>query len=148
MRPKVDKADKEYFETVIRPLLKNPYVEFIGEISEKEKNDFLGNAYALLFPIDWPEPFGLVMIEALACGTPVIAWRCGSVPEVIKDGINGFIVDSLKQAVKAVKEVRKLSRKNCRKTFEARFTASRMANDYLCIYEKLLREREPLLKAV
>ena len=145
---KVDKADKEYFETVIRPLLKNPYVEFIGEISEKEKNDFLGNAYALLFPIDWPEPFGLVMIEALACGTPVIAWRCGSVPEVIKDGINGFIVDSLKQAVKAVKEVRKLSRKNCRKTFEARFTASRMANDYLCIYEKLLREREPLLKAV
>jgi len=145
---KVDKVDKEYFEIVIKPMLKSPYVEFIGEIGEKEKNEFLGNAYALLFPIDWPEPFGLVMIEAMACGTPVIAWRCGSVPEVIEDGVNGFIVESLEEAVKAIEKVKRLSRRRCRKIFEERFTSSRMARDYLYLYEKLLREKEPLLKAV
>jgi len=145
---KIDKVDKEYFEVVVKPLLKSPYVEFIGEISEKEKNEFLGNAYALLLPIDWPEPFGLVMIEAMACGTPVIAWRCGSVPEVIKNGVNGFIVENLQDAVKVVEKVKQLSRRRCRKIFEEKFTANRMANDYLYIYEKLLRERKPLLKAV
>ena len=147
MAAKVDKADKEYFETVIRPMLNSPFVEFIGEIREGEKDEFLGNAYALLFPIDWPEPFGLVVIEAMACGTPVIAWRCGSVPEVIRDGINGFIVDSLDEAVKAVERTRYLKRRVCRKIFEQRFTATRMAKDYLCLYEEALRER-PLLKAV
>jgi len=148
MAAKVDKADKEYFETVIRPMLNSPFVEFIGEIREGEKDEFLGNAYALLFPIDWPEPFGLVVIEAMACGTPVIAWRCGSVPEVIRDGINGFIVDSLEEAVKAVERTRYLKRRVCRKIFEQRFTATRMAKDYLCLYEEAILRERPLLKAV
>ncbi len=148
MAAKVDKADKEYFETVIRPMLNSPFVEFIGEIREGEKDEFLGNAYALLFPIDWPEPFGLVVIEAMACGTPVIAWRCGSVPEVIRDGINGFIVDSLDEAVKAVERTRYLKRRVCRKIFEQRFTATRMAKDYLCLYEETILRERPLLKAV
>ncbi len=145
---KVDKADKAYYEEVIRPMLKNPYVEFLGEIGEKEKDDFLGNAYALLFPIDWPEPFGLVMIEAMACGTPVIAWRHGSVPEVIDHGVTGLIVDDMDQAVKAVEEVGKLSRLTCRRTFEERFNVTRMAQDYLEIYARLIEEKKPMLKAV
>ena len=145
---KVDAADKEYFEERIRPLLKSRYVEFIGEIGEKEKEELLGGAHALLFLIDWPEPFGLVMIEALACGTPVIAWRCGSVPEVIEDGRTGFIVQSMEEAAQAVERVLEIDRLECRKAFEERFTSRRMAEDYLRIYERLLAEREPLLKAV
>lgn len=144
---KVDEADKEYFEDKIKPLLRSPCVEFIGEIGEKEKNEFLGNAYALIFPIDWPEPFGLVMIESLACGTPVIAWRCGSVPEVIEDGVTGFIVENIRDAVKAVEKTSSLNRENCRKAFEERFTTSRMARDYLKIYRKMVA-RKPVLKVV
>lgn len=145
---KIDKKDEEYFETVIKPMLKSPWVEFIGEINEKEKDEFLGNAYALVFPIDWPEPFGLVMIEAMACGTPVIAWRCGSVPEVIDDGETGFIVESIEEAVKAVERIPYVSRKSCRQRFEKRFTAERMAMDYLAVYEKVISEKRLLLKAV
>ncbi len=144
---KVDEADRDYFEQVIRPLLKSPWVEFIGEIGDQEKNEFLGKAYALLFPIDWPEPFGLVMIEAMACGTPVIAWRCGSVPEVIEDGISGFIVESLEEAARAVEKVGSLKRILCRKAFERRFSAERMARDYLRVYERLTEEEKPVLKA-
>ena len=135
---KVDKVDKEYFDSEIRPLLKDPRVEFLGEISDQDKNDFLGNAYALMFPIDWPEPFGLVMIEAMACGTPVVAFRRGSVPEVINPGVTGYIVDDLEQAINAVERVEMLDRKLCRKEFETRFTARRMTNDYLEIYERYL----------
>ncbi len=144
---KVDKADEVYFREVIKPMLKSPWVEFVGEISEKEKNEFLGNAYALVFPIDWPEPFGLVMIEALACGTPVVAWRCGSVPEIIEDGKTGFIVESIEQAVIALDKVKNLDRKSCRESFEKRFTAKRMAEEYVRVYQKLT-SREALLKAV
>ena len=119
---------------MIKPILKDPLVEYVGEIGEGEKDEFLGKALALLFPIDWPEPFGLVMIEAMACGTPVIAYRKGSVPEVVEEGGTGFIVEGLEDAVKAVERVSTLSRKRCRQVFEERFTASRMAQDYLAIY--------------
>jgi glycosyltransferase involved in cell wall biosynthesis len=134
---KVDVVDKEYFNAQIRPLLNDPIVEYIGEISEREKNDFLGNAYALLFPIDWPEPFGLVMIESMACGTPVVAYRMGSVPEVVDDGRTGFIVANIDEAVKAVKRIDTLSRHTCREVFEHRFSATRMALDYVRIYREL-----------
>ncbi len=144
---KVDQADGAYFEAVIKPLLKSPWVEFIGEINDREKDEFLGNAYALLFPIDWPEPFGLVMIEANACGTPVIAWRCGSVPEIIEHGVNGLIVESLDEAVKAVEKVSQLSRQKCREVFEKRFTSKVMAKNYLAVYESILEQEKPLLKA-
>ena len=136
---KVDKADQKYFDAVIKPLLQQDGIEFIGEIGESEKNDFLGNALALLFPIDWPEPFGLVMIEALACGTPVIARACGSVPEIIEQGVTGFIIDNLEQAISAVERLSSVSRKRCRQSFEERFTATRMATDYTAIYTQLLR---------
>jgi len=132
---KVDKADHEYFKQNIEPLLNDPLIEFIGEIGEKDKDDFLGNAYALLFPIDWPEPFGMVMIEAMACGTPVIAFPGGSVPEVMQDGVNGFICTSVDEAVQAVERVSTLSRWQCRQVFEERFSAERMAKDYVAIYE-------------
>ncbi len=135
---KVDKVDKEYFDTVIRPLMNNPLIEYVGEIGDAEKNDFLGNAYALLFPIDWPEPFGLVMIEALACGTPVIARRRGSVPEVIEEGVTGFIVEDIKSATEAVKNIDSIDRKKCREVFEKRFTSNRMARDYVRIYKQLI----------
>jgi glycosyltransferase involved in cell wall biosynthesis len=135
---KVDQVDREYFENQIRPLLNEPHVEFLGEIKDAEKNGFLGNAYAYLFPIDWPEPFGLTMIEAMACGTPTIAFRNGSVPEIIDDGVTGFIVDTEDDAVKAVTRVETLSRTRCRATFERRFTSCRMAKDYLSIYEALV----------
>lgn len=134
---KVDRADRAYFNAVIRPLLNHPLVEFIGEISEAEKDAFLGRARALLFPIDWPEPFGLVMIEALACGTPVIAYGHGAVPEVLEPGRTGFIVTDQDEAVRAVARVDQLSRADCRAAFEKRFTAGRMANDYLSLYERL-----------
>lgn len=135
---KIDKVDMEYFNSQIRPLLKDPRVEFLGEISDQDKNDFLGNAHALMFPIDWPEPFGLVMIEAMACGTPVIAYRRGSVPEVMNSGVTGFIVDDLDEAIKAVEQVDVLDRQLCRREFETRFTARRMAKDYLEVFERLL----------
>jgi glycosyltransferase involved in cell wall biosynthesis len=131
---KVDPADREYFEDEIRPLLANPLVDFIGEIGEEQKSAFLGGARALLFPIDWPEPFGLVMIEALACGVPVVAYRGGSVTEIIEDGVTGFVVDDLEDAIRATKRVDQLSRRVCRQTFERRFSASRMASDYLELY--------------
>jgi glycosyltransferase involved in cell wall biosynthesis len=134
---KVDKADREYFETKIRPLLNNPLVEFIGEIGYPHKNEFLGNALALLFPINWQEPFGLVMIEAMACGTPVIAYPRGSVPEIIEDGRTGFLVNNAKKAAKAVQQIPQICREECRQRFEDRFSATRMAMDYLAVYEKL-----------
>jgi glycosyltransferase involved in cell wall biosynthesis len=135
---KVDRADREYFYEQIEPLLHHPLVEFVGEIGEKEKNDFYGNAYALLFPIDWPEPFGLVMIEAMACGLPVVAWRCGSVAEVIDDNVTGFVVDNLDDAIKAVGQVSRISRRRCRQVFETRFSDARMIRDYLRIYRYLI----------
>ncbi len=135
---KVDKVDQEYFEVEIRPLLDHPLIEFIGEIDEQQKGDFLGNALALLFPIDWPEPFGLVMIEAMSTGTPVIAWRHGSAPEVIDHGISGLVVNSIDEAVSAVDRIRAMSRARVRRCFEARFTATRMAKDYVAAYERLL----------
>jgi glycosyltransferase involved in cell wall biosynthesis len=136
---KIDKADQSYWDTVIKPLIdKNPAVEFVGEINEASKPYFLGNALALLFPIDWPEPFGLVMIEAMACGTPVIAFRRGSVPEIIEDGVSGFVVDDIEGAVQAVAQVETLPRAEVRRCFERRFTAERMARDYLAIYHSLI----------
>jgi glycosyltransferase involved in cell wall biosynthesis len=140
---KVDKADREYYEETIQPLLRaaGGLVQFLGEVGGKDKDEFLGNAYALLFPIDWPEPFGLVMIEAMACGTPVIAWRNGSVPEVMDDGISGFVVDDLDEAAAAVGRVAGLSRAGCRRVFEERFCVGRMARDYLALYRRLARSR-------
>ena len=134
---KVDAVDQDYFDQYIKPLLDHPLIEYVGEIGEGEKKDFLGNAYALMFPIDWPEPFGLAMIEAMACGTPVIARRCGSVAEVIDDGVTGFIVENPDEAADAVKKVASLSRLRCRQVFEERFTDTRMAENYLKIYHKL-----------
>jgi len=145
---KIDAVDRDYFESKIRPLLNNPLIEFVGEIGEDEKNEFLGNARSVLFPIDWPEPFGLVMIEAMACGTPTIAYRNGSVPEVLEDKRTGFIVDNLQDAVKAVDRISLLSRRTCREVFERRFTASRMAFDYLAIYKALLSDEKGCLSAV
>jgi glycosyltransferase involved in cell wall biosynthesis len=136
---KVDAADAEYFRTTIAPLLDDPGIEFLGEIGETEKPRFLGNARALLFPIDWPEPFGLVMIEAMARGTPVVAWDRGSVPEVLDDGVTGFVVDSMDAAVAAVEKVGPLDRRRIREVFETRFSSARMAADYLAVYERLVR---------
>lgn len=135
---KVDKVDVEYFETTIAPLLREPGVEYIGEIGEGEKASFLGDAIALLFPIDWPEPFGLVMIESLACGTPVIAYRRGSVPEVLSDGVSGFIVDDVDGAIEAAQKIDRIDRAACRSTFETRFSARRMASDHVTQYERLI----------
>lgn len=135
---KVDKVDQEYFEQEIRPLLDHPLIEFIGEIDEQQKSALLGNALALLFPIDWPEPFGLVMIEAMSAGTPVIAWRHGSAPEIIEDGNSGLIVNSIEEAVSAARSVRNINRGRVRHCFEARFTSTRMATDYVAAYERLL----------
>jgi glycosyltransferase involved in cell wall biosynthesis len=138
---KVDRVDEPYFRTEIAPLLVQPGVEFIGEINERQKADFLGDARALLFPIAWPEPFGLVMIEAMACGTPVIAFRAGSVPEVIEDGVTGRIVDSVDEAVECVAEMATWDRRACRAAFERRFTAHRMALNYTRVYESLQERR-------
>ncbi|RAX43179.1 glycosyltransferase family 4 protein [Rhizobium tropici] len=135
---KIDNADKAYWDTVIAPMVKShPNVEFIGEINEHQKADFLGNAGALLFPIDWPEPFGLVMIEAMACGTPVVAFGCGSVPEVIDNGVSGIVVDSVTEAAENVEWALRMDRNKVRATFERRFSAERMARDYLAIYRNL-----------
>jgi glycosyltransferase involved in cell wall biosynthesis len=142
---KIYPEERAYFQETIEPLLRasGDQVEFIGEVGGREKDDFLGNAHALLFPIDWAEPFGLVMIEALACGTPVIAWRNGSVPEIIADGVTGFVVDSLEDAVRAVERVAGLSRPACRRAFEERFDAARMARDYVEVYRRLAHARVP-----
>jgi glycosyltransferase involved in cell wall biosynthesis len=135
---KVDSQDEAYFNHEIAPLLKSPWVDFVGEIGDQEKQAFLGNAQALLFPIDWPEPFGMVLIEAMACGTPVIAFRSGSVPEIIEDGVTGFVVDDLDGAVEAVARLPSLSRRAIRRAFEKRFTADRMAHRYVALYQTLL----------
>lgn len=138
---KIDPADNDYFETLIKPQLGRRGVEFVGELDEARKPGFLGNATALLFPIDWPEPFGLAMIEAMSCGTPVIAWRNGSVPEIVEDGVTGFIVDSIEAAVAALESAARLDRARVRSRFEERFSASRMARDYLSVYRALARGR-------
>jgi glycosyltransferase involved in cell wall biosynthesis len=144
---KVDKADADYFATQIAPLIEQPHVEFIGEINEHEKSAFLGNAAALIFAIDWPEPFGLTMIESIACGTPVIARRRGSVPEIIDEGVTGYIVDDEAQAVAAIKRVHRLDRQHIRQVFEERFSARRMALDYLALYRQLIVQAQPRLRA-
>jgi len=151
MAAKIDPADVDYWEQKIKPLVKAaPNVEFIGEIDDREKAVFLGGARALLFPIDWPEPFGLVMIEAFACGAPVIAYRNGSVPEVVDDGATGFLVSSIDEAVKRVDEVQNLDRAAIRRTFERRFSAARMASDYVAIYQRMtaLSQAKPRMSAI
>ena len=138
---KIDAADKEYYERDIAPLMDQPHVRFLGEIGEQEKAALLGGARALLFPIDWPEPFGMVVIEALSCGTPVLAWRNGSVPELIEPGVTGWIVDSVDAAVAALAGVKTIDRRACRAAFEKRFTAERMARDYVAVYTRLRESR-------
>ena len=145
---KVDKVDQHYFETVIRPMLDGPGVEMIGEIGETEKPAFLSGATALLMPIDWPEPFGLVMIEAMGCGTPVIAFNRGSVPEIVEDGLTGFIVEDETGAIGAVERLGMLSRAKVHARYEQRFSTRRMAEDYLSVYRSLAGERGNLLRVV
>jgi glycosyltransferase involved in cell wall biosynthesis len=135
---KIDKADQKYFETEMEHLFKLPHVEYLGEIGEKEKGELLQNAIAMLFPIAWREPFGMVTIEALACGVPVIAYNLGSVPEIVTDGKTGFIVNDIEEAVAALQKIHKINRDECRKDFENRFSVSIMASNYLSLYEKLL----------
>ena len=135
---KVDPVDHNYFEEMIRPLLAKPHVEYIGEIADAQKSEFLSRAVALIVPIDWPEPFGLVMIEAMACGTPVIAFNRGAVPELIEDGVTGFVVEDETSAVGVLRHLSRLSRAVIRKRFEERFTARRMARDYLAVYQDLV----------
>jgi glycosyltransferase involved in cell wall biosynthesis len=136
---KIDRADRDYFDTRIRPFLDHSLVEFIGEIREHEKNEFLGKATALLFPIRWEEPFGIVMIEAMASGVPVIAYPRGSVPEIIEDGVSGYLVHDIDSAVQAVSRISGIERHVCRRRFEERFTAKRMAQDYLTVYQGLAK---------
>jgi glycosyltransferase involved in cell wall biosynthesis len=145
---KVDRADQEYYDELIKPMMDHPLVEYIGEISDHEKPDFLSGAIGLLVPIDWPEPFGLVMIEAMACGTPVIAYNRGSVPEIVEDGVTGFIVEDEISAVSSVDRLASLNRANIRKEFETRFTARRMALDYLDAYRDLIEAATPKIKLV
>jgi glycosyltransferase involved in cell wall biosynthesis len=146
MAAKVDRVDQAYWTDLIEPMIaRSPNVEFIGEIDERQKADFLGNALALLFPIDWPEPFGLVMIEAMACGTPVLAFRCGSVPEVVDDGVSGILVETIDEAVQAAGRVLRLDRAGVRAAFERRFTAEQMARDYVSIYRRLAGLMEPVV---
>ncbi len=140
---KIDRVDRDYFEEQIRPLMAQPHVEYIGEIGDAEKSPFLSGAIALLMPIDWPEPFGLVAIEAMACGTPVIAFNRGAIPEIIEDGVTGFIVEDEAGAAGAVDRLPQLSREAIRKRFEERFTARRMANDYLATYRNLMEAKVP-----
>jgi glycosyltransferase involved in cell wall biosynthesis len=145
---KVDRADREYYEEKIEPMIKSGNVDFIGEINDDEKSDFLSGAHVLLVPIDWPEPFGLVMIEAMACGTPVIAYNRGSVPEIIEDGLTGFVVEDHAGAIGAVDRLSHLSRERIRRRFEERFTARRMAQDYLDVYRSLSASAAPHLRLV
>jgi len=139
---KVDRVDQQYFEEVVQPLLRHPLIDFVGEIGDRDKGAFLGGAAALLFPIDWPEPFGLVMIEAMACGTPVIAFRRGSVPEILEEGLTGYLVDDIEGAIAAVRRLDRLDRALIRRRFEQRFTARRMAENYLGVYHALARAGE------
>jgi glycosyltransferase involved in cell wall biosynthesis len=145
---KVDRVDIEYYEQKIRPLIAPPHVEYIGEISDGQKSEFLGGAHALLATIDWPEPFGLVMIEAMACGTPVIAFNRGSVPEVVDDGVTGFIVEDELGAIGAVQRLAEIDRAGVRRHFEQRFTARRMAQDYLGVYRTLRESHAPRLRVI
>ena len=145
---KVDKVDRDYFAEVVEPLLASSDVEFVGEIGDDRKAEFLGNAAALLFPIAWPEPFGLAMIEAMACGTPVIAFRRASVPEIVDDGMTGFIVESEAEAAEALHRAARLDRSRVRRIFEERFTARRMAEDYLNVYRRQIAREQPLRQAV
>ena len=138
---KIDDHDQKYFERTLRPLLRDQQIKFLGEIGEDEKGKFLGDAAAILFPVEWPEPFGLVMIEALACGTPVIAFPCGSVPEIISDGETGFVVKDVKAAAEAVRRIPRISRNRCREVFETRFSARRMGEDYVRVYEEVAEHR-------
>jgi glycosyltransferase involved in cell wall biosynthesis len=140
---KVDGMDREYFDYALRPHLDHPLIEFLGEINETEKDDLLGNAYAYLFPIDWPEPFGVTMIEAMACGTPVVATNCGSVPEVVSDGITGFVCNSLREFMTAIEDAGSIDRRECRQHAEAQFSATRMAEGYEAVYRRLLGRSEP-----
>ncbi len=148
MAAKVDRADQVYFDSVIRPMLAGGGVELIGEINDAQKPEFLSGAMGLLMPIDWPEPFGLVMIEAMACGTPVVAFNRGSVPEIIEDGVSGYIVEDEMGAMAAVNRLSKLSRNTVRQRFDTRFTARRMAEDYLSIYRSLAGEERSVLRAI
>ena len=141
---KVDNADRAYYEQEVKPLLNTPNVELVGEINEQQKGEFLGNAYAYLFPIDWPEPFGLTMIEAMACGTPTIAFNRGSVPEVITDGVSGFIVENMDQAMNAAQQVATLDRAACRAEFLQRFSAPKMAQQYVKLYEAMVAAKSPV----
>jgi glycosyltransferase involved in cell wall biosynthesis len=145
---KVDVADQDYYDEKIKPMMKSANVEFIGEINDKDKSEFLSGAMALLVPIDWPEPFGLVMIEAMACGTPAIAFNRGSVPEIIEDGLTGYIVEDINGAIGAVDRLGQLSREKIRRRFEERFTARRMAQDYLNVYRSLTDSVAPHLRLV
>ena len=139
---KIDKADQEYYENEIKPLLNNPLIEFIGEINEAQKSNFLGGSLAFLFPINWSEPFGMVMIESMACSTPVIAHAMGSVPEIVEHGKNGFIVNTVQEAVAVIQTLPSFDRSMVRISFEEKFTAERMAKDYVQVYERLIREQE------
>jgi glycosyltransferase involved in cell wall biosynthesis len=138
---KVDRVDEAYFDERIRPLLGHPLVRFVGEVGDAQKNELLGGARALLFPIDWPEPFGLVILEALACGTPVLAYSSGSVPELMLDGVTGYVVDNQVQAIAAARVIHRLDRRRCREAFERRFTADKMAARYLQVYQALIDTR-------
>ncbi|HWG05268.1 MAG TPA: glycosyltransferase family 4 protein [Beijerinckiaceae bacterium] len=145
---KVDRADEDYFDDTIRPLLSEPGVEFIGEICDEQKSEFLSGAIALLVPIDWPEPFGLVMIEAMACGAPVVAFNRGSVPEIVEDGVTGFVVEDETSAAGAVRKIKSLARDQVRQRFEERFTARRMAEDYIRVYRRLAEAERAQLRLV
>jgi len=145
---KIDKADQEYYDKEIKHLFRQPHVEFLGEIAESEKNELLQDAIAMLFPIDWREPFGMVLIEALACATPVIAFNRGSVPEIISNEKTGYIVENISEAVAALQRISKISRDECRRTFENRFSATIMAKNYLRLYEKLLRPEKKRLTSM
>lgn len=144
---KVDAADRAHFTSCIKPLLDRPNVRFIGEVNDAEKGKLLGGALALVFPIDWPEPFGLAMIEAMACGTPVLAWRCGSVPEIVQDGVSGRVVDSIFEAVTAVDELAALDRAKVREYFARRFSVERMASDYIAVYQRLVSRHASVVTA-
>jgi glycosyltransferase involved in cell wall biosynthesis len=142
---KIDAADRAYFDRDVRPLLEHPLIEFVGEIGDDAKDDFIGQARALLFPVDWPEPFGLVMIEAFACGTPVIAYECGSVPEVLQHGVTGFVVHDQQEAIAAARGLDRIDRRRCREVFERRFTADKMASRYVQVYQALIDARSATL---
>ena len=145
MAAKIDPHDREYFEAKIKPLLDHPLVEYLGEVTDAEKCDLLGNAAAVLCTYDWPEPFGIVLIEALACGTPVLAYRCGSIPEIIEDGVTGFICDNLDEMVAAIDRLPLIRRQQCRDSFKTRFTVERMVQDYLAIYQRMAATVRPMV---